>query len=188
MPNYYVSPLRVAVANGTTHADSTTEAIIVPNFTFAASDPRLYQGAAFRLTVGFSVSNVVTTPGTITLVIRKGGVSGTVLATTKAIQMDTSAHTSFSGWMEAIITVRSIGSSGSMFCQGFVLLNNTAAGAAADPQYYLMGSAGANVPAVVSSLDFTTAAWDLAVSADFSVATAGTNITSHTAILEAIGS
>ena len=187
MPNFYVSPLRVDVADGAQHANSTTETIICPNFSFAANDPRIYQGAAFRLTLGFDVSNVVTTPGTITFFIRKGGVSGTILAQTSAIQMDTTARANFSGIMQAWIVCRSIGSSGSMFTQGLVHLNNVADAAAAAPQYFTMGSAGANVPAVVGSLDFT-AAWDLAVSADFSVNTAGTQITKHIRILESIGS
>lgn len=187
MPNFYVSPLRVDVADGAQHAASTTETIICPNFSFAANDPRLYQGAAFRITCGFDVSNVVTTPGTITFLIRWGGVSGTILAQTGAIQMDTTARANYSGRLVAEIVWRSIGSSGSAFCQGIVFLNNVADAAAASPQYFTMGSAGANVPAVVSSLD-TTAAKDLAVSADFSVNTAGTQITNHIRILEAIGS
>ena len=187
MPNYYVSPLRVDVADGAQHAASTTETIICPDFAFAANDARLYQGAAFRITNAFDVSNVVTTPGTITFAIRWGGVAGTVLAQSQAIQMDTTARANFSGILEAFLTVRSIGSAGSMFCQGFVLLNNTAAPAAAAPQYFTMGSAGANVPAVVSSLDTTTAK-NLSVTADFSVNTAGTQITNHIAWLEAIKS
>ena len=187
MPNYYVSPLRVDVADGAQHAASTTETIICPDFAFAANDPRLYQGAAFRVTCTFDVSNVVTTPGTITFAIRWGGVSGTVLCQSSAIQMDTTARSNYSGILQAFGTVRSIGSSGSMFWQGFVLLNNVADAAAASPQYFTMGSAGANVPAVVSSLDTTTAK-NLSVTADFSVNTAGTQITNHQAWLEAIKS
>jgi hypothetical protein len=187
MPNPYVSPLRVDVADGAQHAASTTETIICPNFSFAANDSRLYQGASFRLMLGFDVSNVVTTPGTITFAIRWGGVAGTILAQTSAIQMDTTARANFSGLMEAWIVWRSIGSAGSAFTQGVVFLNNVADAAAAAPQYFTMGSAGANVPAVVGSLDTTTAK-DLAVSADFSVATAGTQITNHIRILEAISS
>ena len=187
MPNPYVSPLRVDVADGAQHLNNLTETIICPNFGFAASDPRIYQGAAFRITCGFDVSNVVTTPGTITFFIRWGGVSGTILAQSQAIQMDTAAHTNFSGRLQAEIVWRSIGSAGSAFCQGIVFLNNVADAAAAAPQYFTMGSAGANVPAVVGSLDTTTAK-DLAVSVDFSVSTATTQITNHIRLLEAISS
>lgn len=187
MPNHYVSPLRVDVADGTQHAASTTETIICPDFAFSANDSRLYQGAAFRVTCTADVSNVVTTPGTITFAIRWGGVSGTVLCQSGAIQMDTTARANYSCILQAFGTVRSIGSAGSMFWQGFVLLNNVADAAAASPQYFTMGSAGANIPAVVGSLDTTTAK-NLSVTADFSVNTAGTQITCHQSWLEAIKS
>lgn len=187
MPNPYVSPLRVDVADGSQILNTVTETIICPNFSFAADDPRLYQGAAFRITCGFDVSNVVTTPGTVTFRIRWGGVSGTVLASSGAIQLDTTAHSNYTGWLEAVLTWRSIGASGSAFCMGFVLLNSVADAAAAAPQYKTMTSAGANVPAVVSSLA-TNAAKDLAVSAEFSVSTATTQLTNHLRILEAISS
>lgn len=185
MPNPYVAPLKVDIADGAQHAASTTETIICPDFAFAAGDERIFQGACLRLTLGFDVSNVVTTPGTITFAIRWGGVAGTILAQTQAIQMDTTARANYSGLMQAWITWRSIGSAGSAFTQGIVFLNNVADAAAAAPQYFTMGSAGANVPAVVGSLDTTTAK-NLSVTADFSVATAGTQITNHTRILEAV--
>lgn len=187
MPNYYVSPLRVDLADGAQILNTTTETIMCPNFSFAANDARIYPGAAFRVTLGFDVSNVVTTPGTVTFRIRWGGVSGTVLAASQAIQMDTTARSNFSGRLVAELVWRSIGSAGSVFCQGIVFLNNVGDAAAAAPQYFTMGSAGANVPAVVSSLDTTTAK-DLAVSAQFSVSTATTQLTNHIRILEAIGS
>lgn len=187
MPAPYVSPLDVDFADGAQILNTTTETIICPDFTFSADDSRLYQGASFRLTCGFDVSNVVTTPGTVTFAIRWGGVSGTILAHTGAIQMDTTAHSNYSGWLEAVITWRSIGSAGSAFCMGFVLLNNVADAAAAAPQYFTLTAGGRNVPAVVSSLDTTTAK-ALSVTADFSVNTATTQLTNHIRLLEAISS
>lgn len=187
MPNPYVSPLLVDIADGAQILNTTTETILCPDFTFAAGDSRLYQGAAFRITLGFDVSNVVTTPGTVTFAIRWGGVAGTVLATTQAIQMDTTARSNYSGRLQAELVWRSIGSAGSAFCQGIVFLNNVATAAAAAPQYFTMGSAGANVPAAVGSLDTTTAK-ALSVTADFSVNTATTQVTNHIRILEAISS
>ena len=188
MPNPYVSPLTVDIADGAQILNTTTETIMCPDFTFAASDPRLYQGAAFRVTLGFDISNVVTTPGTVRFRIRWGGVAGTVLADTGEIAMDTTARANFTGLLEAILVFRSIGSAGSVFCQGKVFLNNVPVGAAAAPQgIYTMGSAGANVPAAVGSLDTTTAK-ALSVTGDFSVNTATTQITNHIRLLEAISS
>ncbi len=185
MPNPYVSPLVVDVADGAQILNTTTETIMAPNYAFGANDSRIYQGAAFSIECWFDISNVVTTPGTVTFRVRWGGVAGTVLASSGAISMDTTARANFSGKLEATLVWRSIGSAGSAFCQGLVLLNNVPAGAAADPQgIYFMGSAGENVPAVVASLDTTTAK-DLAVTAQFSVSTATTQLTNHIRLLRA---
>lgn len=187
MPNYYKSPLVIDIADGTQHAASTTETIICPDFTFSAYDNRIYQGAAFNVRCWFDVSNVVTTPGTITFAIRWGGVAGTILAQTAAITMSSTARANYSGSIDADIVWRSVGSAGSAFTMGRAFLNNVPAAADSLPQgIYTMGSAGANVPAVVSSLDTTTSK-ALSVTADFSVNTAGTQITNHLRILSSYG-
>lgn len=179
MPNYYKSPLRIDVADGTQVAATLTETIICPDYTFAANDPLLYQGAKFYLDNDFDVSNVVTTPGTIRFRIRWGGVSGTVLADSGAITMSSTARATYTGSLEARLTFRSIGSAGSAFCTGKVFLNNVPVAADSAPQGpYTMGSAGANIPAVVSSLDTTTSK-ALSVTVQFSVNTAGTQLTNH---------
>ena len=186
MPNPYSSPLVVDVADGAQILNTTTETIMAPNFSFGVNDARIYQGAGFEIECWFDVSNVVTTPGTVTFRVRKGGVAGTQLASSGAISMDTTARSNFSGHLRAVLIWRSIGSAGSAFCQGLVFLNNVPVGAAADPQgIYFMGSAGENVPAVIGSLD-TTIAWDLAVTAQFSVSTATTQLTNHLRVLRAI--
>lgn len=188
MPNPYVSPLRTDIADGAQILNTLTETIMCPDFTFSADDARIYQGAAFRITLGFDISNVVTTPGTVKFRIRWGGVAGTVLAQTDEIAMDTTARANYSGLLEALLVWRSIGSAGTAFCQGKVFLNNVPVGAAAAPQgIYTMGSAGANVPAVVGSLDTTTSK-ALSVTGDFSVNTATTQLTNHLRLLEAISS
>lgn len=185
MPNPYVSPLVVDVADGAQILNTTTETIVCPDYTFSANDPRIYQGASFSIECWFDVSNVVTTPGTVTFRVRWGGVAGTVLASSGAISMDTTARSNFSGSLKATLVWRSIGSAGSAFCQGLVILGNVPVGAAADPQsLYFMGSAGENVPAVVSSLDTTTSK-ALSVTAQFSVNTATTQLTNHIRILRA---
>lgn len=186
MPNPYTTPLVVDVADGAQILNTTTETIMAPNYSFGAGSPLIYQGAGFEVECWFDISNVVTTPGTVTFRVRWGGVAGTVLANSGAISMDTTARANFSGHLRAVVLWRSIGSAGSAFCQGLVLLNNVPVGAAADPQgIYFMGSAGENVPAVVASLDTTTAK-DLSVTAQFSVATATTQLTNHIRILRAI--
>lgn len=187
MPNYYTSPLVVDVADGTQILNSTSETIICPDFTFSANDNRIYQGAAFNVRCWFDVSNVVTTPGTLTLRIRWGGVAGTVLASTGAITLSSTARTTYTGTLDADLVWRSIGSAGSAFCIGRVTLNDVPVAADSAPQgIYTMTSAGANTPAAVSSLDTTTSK-ALSVTAQFSVNTATTQLTNHLRILKSYG-
>ncbi len=188
MPNPYVSPLVVDVADGAQVLNTLTETIMFPDFTFAANDPRIYQGASFEIIAYGDISNVVTTPGTVRFRIRWGGVAGTVLADTGELAMSVTARTSYRVKLEAHLTWRSIGSAGSAFCMGDVFLNNVPVAADSLPQgVYSMTSAGANVPAVVSSLDTTTSK-ALSCTVDFSVNTATTQYTNHMRFLKAISS
>lgn len=188
MPNPYLSPLVVDLADGTQIAASSVEAIICPDFQFAANDPRLYPGAGFNIKCYFDVSNVVTTPGTLTFRVRWGGVGGTVLCASAAITLSSTARANFSGSLDVDLVWRTIGAAATCFAQGEVHLNDVPVAADSAPQsLYSMGSAGANVPAVVSALDTTTAKL-LSVTAQFSVNTAGTQLTNHLRRLVAISS
>jgi hypothetical protein len=187
MPNYYTSPLTIDVAAGTQILNTTSETIICPDFTFGANDNRLYQGAAFNIRCWFDVSNVVTTPGTLTLRVRWGGVAGTILATTGAITLSSTARSNYSGSIDADLVWRSIGTAGSAICMGRVTLDDVPVAADSVPQgIYLMTAGGPNVPAVVSSLT-TAAATALSVTAQFSVNTATTQLTNHIRILKSYG-
>jgi hypothetical protein len=174
------------LADGAQILNTTTETIICPDYSFAANDPHVYPGATFRVHCEFDVSNVVTTPGTLTMRVRWGGVGGTILATTGAITLSSTARANFTGSLEVYLVVRTVGSAGSMYCMGKVLLNDVPAGADSAPQsIYTMTSAGLNVPAVVSSLDTTTAKL-LSVTGQFSVSTATTQLTNHIRVLECL--
>lgn len=171
--------LAADIADGTQILNSAAEAVITPDYTFAANDPHIYPSAYFKIECQFDVSNVVTTPGTLTFRIRWGGVGGTVLAATAAIALSATARANFTGSLEAVICWRSIGSAGSAFCMGKVFLNDVPVAADSAPQgIYTMTSGGANIPAVVSALATNTAT-ALSVTAQFSVATATTQLTNH---------
>lgn len=188
MPNPYLSPLVVDIADGTQILNSTSEAIICPDYTFAANDTRIYPGAMFNIKCYFDVSNVVTTPGTLTMRVRWGGVAGTVLATSGAIALSTTARANYAGSLDVDLIWRTIGATGTCFAMGVLTLNDVPTGADSAPQsLYTMTSAGANVPAVVSSLDTTTSK-ALSVTAQFSVSTATTQLTNHLRRLVAISS
>lgn len=179
MPNPYTSPVKLDRLDAAQIAATTTETEMVPDIAFAADDARIYPGAMFNCVIWFDISNVVTTPGTVRFRVRWGGVGGIVLADSGAIPMDTTARANFSGRLEFDLMWRTDGSNGSAFCMGKVELGNVPVGAAGDPQgRVFMGVAGENVPAVQTGLDTTTAK-DLSVTAEFSVATAGTQLTSH---------
>jgi hypothetical protein len=103
--------------------------------------------------------------------------------------LSSTARSNYAGSLDADLVVRSIGSAGSIFCMGRAFLNDTPVAADSVPQNpYTLGSAGANVPAVVSAINFTTGTQSLSVTAQFSVATATTQLTNHIRILKAISS
>lgn len=180
--------LAVDVADGTQISATTTETIVTTDFTFAGPDPHNYQGATFRITGYADVSTVVTTPGTLTLRLRWGGVGGTVLVASGAFAPSTVATTSAFLEYTFLYTVRSIGASGSIFALGKMWLNNfdpTSATTLKNELNMVGMPPNGTTPAVVSSLDFTTAK-ALSVTAQFSVSTAGTQLTNHLRVLECL--
>lgn len=192
MPNPYTSPLAIDFADGTQILNSTAETIICPDFNFIANDSRIYQGAAFNIKCFGDMSFVITTPGTVTFRVRWGGVAGTVLAASGAYAPDPTAALATRSYMLDIDLVwRSTGAAGSAFCMGNMVIGDVDDASATTLQgnlaMSLLGSAGANTPAVVSSLD-TTAAKALSVTAQFSVSTATTQLTNHMRRITAIAS
>lgn len=183
----YYAPLVVDIADGTQILNTTTETILFPDYQFAANDPLIQPGSAINIVCYFDVSFVITTPGTLTMRVRWGGVGGVVLAATGAYAPDpTAALANRSGKLECFIVTRSIGAAGSMFAMGTWQMNDYDDASATTLQGNLamgsFGSAGANTPAVVA-VD-TTIAKALSVTATFSVATATTQITGHNRIIE----
>jgi hypothetical protein len=168
------------IADGTQILNSSTETIICPDFQFSANDSRIYPGAALSVECYFDCSFVITTPGTLTLRLRWGGVSGSVLAASGAYAPDpTSALTTRSGYVKFDTTWRTTGAAGTAMTMGFMHINDFDDASATTLQGNLnMGVIPSNTPAVVSSLD-TTAAKALSVTAQFSVSTTGTQLTNH---------
>jgi hypothetical protein len=179
MPNPYTSPVKLDRLDASQIAGTTSEQIMVPDVQFAQDDARIYPGAMFNCVIWFDISNVVTTPGNVRFRVRWGGVGGTVLADTGTINMDTTARANFSGKLDFDLMWRTDGANATAMCQGLVNLGNVPVGAAGRPQgAYFMGLSGENVPAQQTGLDTTTAK-ALSVTAQFSVSTAGTQLTSH---------
>jgi hypothetical protein len=67
-------------------------------------------GKRFQIRASGRVSNIVTTPGTLTLKFKLGPTANIAVATSSAIQLNALAKTNVPWILEAFITVRSIGS------------------------------------------------------------------------------
>lgn len=166
------------VVNGTQISNTTTETILCPDFNV----PAFYMspGRVIGVTAYGVCSNVVTTPGTLTFRIRWGGVSGIVLLASFAIPLDATARTNYSWWLQAYITCRTAGATGTFNTGGYVLVNNQDDVVAAVQQMVMPRDAIADV-----SVDTTTNKL-VSLTATFSVATSPTNLTCHQRIIEVL--
>lgn len=181
-----LTPRRVMIADGAQVLNTTTETIMVPDFTFAADYMEI--GDAFKYTLFFDWSSVITTPGTATFRLRWGGVAGTpILAASGAYAPDpTAAGTTISGWIEYYLVCRATGTAGSFFCMGRMNLQDFDDATATTLKGNLdMGVIPVSAPAAATSADTTTAK-ALSPTVAFSVATATTQLTNHLAFLESL--
>lgn len=180
-----LTPRRVLAADGTQILNTSSETIMVPDFTFAADYFEV--GDAFKYTILYDHSTVITTPGTHTFRLRYGGVAGTAMATSGAFAPDpTAASTTVSEMLEYWFVCRATGSAGSFFTMGRYTPNDfDDASVAALVGNLNMLMIPPSAPAVVGSLD-TTAAKAISPTYQSSVATATTQVTSHIAILESL--
>lgn len=182
--NNWVETLDSIVAAGTQISNSTTETIICPDF----SIPGFYMGPGKTIELwAFGVmSNVVTTPGTLTMRVRWGGVAGTVLLASAAQGLDTTARTNSLWALQAFIVCQTAGAAGT-FMSGGMFWGNVLSSTAANLLPALLGSAGTPLASgnAAVTVDTTTAKL-LSVTAQFSVATSPTNFTCHQRILKAI--
>lgn len=174
--------LVTAQADGAALTNSTTATSIIPagaKFTLPANFFQI--GKAVRLTSRGRISNVVTTPGTLTLDVRLGAV---IAFTTQVIALNIVAKTNVTFEFETILTCRAIGQSTTANLMGVgTFTSESVVGAAAGTALTMMCPATA--PAVGTGFDSTTS---LAVDhfATFSVNTATTSLTLHEYVLEAL--
>lgn len=175
--------IAATTSDGTAIANTTTEAIIFPNVTLPAN--YLQDGRTLRLVL-YGRHSTTGTP-TLTFAVRLGGVSGTVICQSGAITCG-SAVTNAMWRMEVTIQVRSNGASGTVFATGEVVLGedaaNTVGSATNASAVGLMGSAGVATPAAVT-VDLSTDQ-ALAVTADWSAASASNTLTGHVYTIESL--
>ena len=126
-----VQSLVSAQSDGAALANSTSATSLLPGqakLTLPANYLD-YIGRRLRVTAQGRVSNIVTTPGTLTLDLRLGS---TVVFNGGAMQMSTTAHTDVPWWWEVVMTVRVIGGSAALMGQG-MFHSQAASISAADP-------------------------------------------------------
>lgn len=173
--NNWVETLDILTADGTQISNTTSETIVCPDFNI----PPYYMVPGRTLLVyAYGVmSNVVTTPGTLTMRARWGGVGGTLLWASAAQGLDTTARTNSMWALLAMMTLRSAGASGTMMSGG-ILWGNVLSTTAANLLPALLGSAGNPLASANAAVTIdTTAAKLLSITAQFSVSTNPTNLT-----------
>lgn len=173
----YVETLDAIIADGTQISNSTTETIVCPDFNIPAY--YMAPGRTFLIWASGVMSNVVTTPGTLIMRVRWGGVAGTVLLASGAQGLDTTARTNSLWALLAWVTCRTAGATGSFLSSG-IFFGNVLSSAAANLLPALLGSAGAPLASgnTAVTVDTTTAKL-LSVTAQFSVSTSPTNLTAQ---------
>lgn len=85
---------------------TTAKTVIPPICLFQFPPNYLYIGKVFRVRVTGGISNIVTTPGTITFQVMMGSI---VAWTSGAIQLNATAHTTLPFTLDVLLTCRAIG-------------------------------------------------------------------------------
>ncbi len=176
--------LESITADGTQISNSTSETIICPDFNIPAY--YMAPGRTLRIWAFGVMSNVVTTPGTLTMSVRWGGVAGTVLLLSAAQGLDTTARTNSLWAMQAVVVCRTAGATGT-FSSGGIFWGNVLSSTAANLLPALLGSAGTPLASGNASVTVnTTTANLLSCTGKFSVATSPTNMTCSQRLIEAL--
>lgn len=172
------SPL--PITDGTALASSAALTAIsssaATNPTWTAAANRWFPGAVVRCYASGRMSNVATTP-TLLIGLYYGGAGGTSLANTGAITTTTAPVTNVTWNAEFYVTCRGIGTSGLLFCTGWVT-GISGTGGVSTVQIPATAPASATVD--------TTAAKSLDLCAQWGTSAAGNSIQCHTFTIEAL--
>lgn len=174
--NAWQELIRTEVQDATAVGNSTSEAVLVPNYTLPAR--YLVEGRTFRATVRGRYTTTATP--TITVRLRIGGVAGAIQVASAAFTLGTVGTAApFKVSLEA--TVRSFGTSttGTTFAMGEMIFA-TAAPNTAVPQFLPSAS-----PAAGAGYD-STAAQDFSITAQWSAQNASNTMTAHMYLLESM--
>lgn len=144
----------------------------------------MYVGRMLKLTAHGRISNIVTTPGTLTFNVRFGAVT---VATSGALALNVVAKTNVSWWLKWLLTCRAIGNGTTANMMHQAIWTSESVVGSPLPS---AGGAGslmipASAPAVGTGFD-STAAQAVDLQAQWSIANAGNSIQTHQYKLEAL--
>jgi hypothetical protein len=168
--------LIVAQSAGQPLFNTTTATSLLPGHAKATLPPSAFAtpGKQLRILAAGRLSNLVATPGTLTLDVRLGA---TVVFSGATMQMSTTAHTNAPWWLEILLTCRTVGSTANLMGQGHMLSQALSLTAVADsattPAHLLLPN---TAPAVGGNFD-ATATQVVDLFGAFSVASASNSIT-----------
>ena len=166
-----------AQSDGAALASSSSATSLLPvaaKFTFPPSYLD-FVGRRLKVRAQGRLSNIATTPGTLTMDIRLGS---TVVFNGAAMQLSTTAHTTVPWWMDIDLTVRAVGTAASLMGQG-IFMSQAVSISGADPTTgHSMLLIPNSAPAVGTTFD-STAAQMVDLFAKFSVPDPANSITLH---------
>lgn len=144
---------------------AASEALLVTDVSIPAG--YMYPGRTLHLQLTGKASNVVTTPGTLTVRLRWGGLAGTVLVASAAMTQNVAAQTDKTWTLDAYVRCLTDGATGTFLSWGVMHRGNCAVAAASDLVPDML-PASSNAAVTVD----TTAAKLLSVTAQPSLGTA----------------
>ena len=155
--NTWVETLVTQQGAGTSFGTYTTAKTVINAQALYTIPPGFWAiGKTLEIDVMGEISNLVTTPGTITMQVMMGSI---VAFTTGAMQMSTTAHTALPFWLKVQVTCRAVGASTSANLMGQgVMFSRTVSVSGADVtggHNFLM--APNTTPAVGTGFDSTIA-------------------------------
>lgn len=171
-----------ANVDGTALSASTSATSLLPpaaRYTLPGNNLRI--GSQFLIKFAGRLSNLVTTPGTLTLDVRMGPTSNIVVFNGGAMQMSSTAHTNVPIVGEIMLTCRAIGNStnANFMGQGWALSQALSLTAVADstttPAHLLLPN---TAPAVGTGFD-STVSMVIDLYGTFSINSASNSITIH---------
>jgi hypothetical protein len=141
-----------AVGDGTALTASTTPTSLIPlaaKWT-APANYFNYVGKTLRVTAKGRISNIVTTPGTLTLDVRMG--TSTVIFNGGAIQLNAVAKTNVTWWFEAELVFRTLGNGAASNFLGIGQFTSEAVVGAGTGAAGSTGNGAVNLPATAPAV------------------------------------